>query len=76
MKMTSFLSYIIIIFFNLIKLSKSHQNCNTEYKEYFNCSVCGDDRSDTCNCHWDNNSKVYQTGIDKSLDSDFYEYYD
>ena len=74
--MTSFLTYIILIFFNCINLSKSDINCMTEYKECFNCSVCGDEDSNTCNCHWDTNSKTCKTGKEKTFDSHFYVYYD
>ena len=66
----------MIIFLNLLILSKSDLNCYTEYNDCFNCSVCGDDSSTSCNCNWDTTSKICRSGTRKSLENQFYEYFD
>ena len=66
----------MIIFLNLLILAKTDLNCYTEYNDCFNCSVCGDDSSTTCNCNWDTDSKICRSGIPKSLEYQFFDYFD
>lgn len=62
---------IIYIFNDLFILSL---DC-TSYSECFNCSVCGDETSNTCSCQWDNEFKNCNNGASKSLTNNFYEYF-
>ena len=69
--MKSFLFLIIInIFHNLLIKS---QDCSDKYSDCFNCSVCGEEVGNTCNCHWNKNS--CKNGKDYYLSLDFYKYF-
>ena len=69
-----FICIIITIFFNLLIIIKSDDiQCNTAYRECFNCSVCGEEAN--CNCHWDSTSKGCNPGDDVDLSKDFYLYF-
>ena len=71
--MSFFLFFLINIFY-IINITKESINCNADYNECFNCSVCGDE-TNGCNCQWDKNAKICRSGSLKSLSSYFYEYF-
>jgi len=72
----SSLLFILINIFHIILITKENNiNCNIEYNECFNCSFCGEETSNYCKCNWDPDSKICKTGIEKSLTSNFYEYF-
>ena len=72
--MSSLLFFLINIFY-IINITKESNICNDNYNECFNCSVCGDDTSATCNCHWDKNDKTCRIGLPKSGSSYIYEFF-
>ena len=71
----SYLLFIIIVnlFHNLIIKTQNTLNCLSKYNDCFNCSVCGDEQS--CYCNWDQNTKTCNTGQEKILSLDFYNYF-
>ena len=71
--MPFFFLFIIIIFYNLLAIIET-QNC-VIYNDCFNCSVCGEDSSNSCNCNWNTNSKICQDFSPRTLNSYFYLYF-
>ena len=72
--MSSFsLCIIITIILNLLIVIKNEIECNTAYRECFNCSICGEET--TCNCHWDPTSKQCNSGDNVPLSEPFYNYF-
>ena len=72
--MTDFLFIIIIIiFFNLLIISKSSYDCLSA-NDCFNCSVCGDESLDNCKCKWNENH--CSSGEEIIRHSYFYKYFD
>ena len=65
--------FIIIIFFNLLAIIET-EDCEI-YNDCFNCSVCGEDSSNSCNCNWSTNSKICQDFSPRTLNSYFYHYF-
>ena len=45
----------IIIFSNLILLTKEDDNDCSYYNDCFNCVACGDKKQSSCDCYWKNN---------------------
>ena len=72
--MSSFsLCIIATIFLNLLIVITNEIECNTAYRECFNCSICGEET--TCNCHWDPTLKQCDPGDNISLSDPFYNYF-
>ena len=72
--MSIFLFFILNICFKL-GFTENSLNCVSKFNDCFNCSVCGEEESNTCDCHWDINHKICKNGLSFSLSSDFFQYF-
>ena len=69
-----FIITINIIFFNQIIITQTSHTC-TNYVDCFNCSVCEEDSTNKCECHWDTNSKACGSGTEKTFNDKHYGYF-